>query len=1040
MKESISNKNPSVMVVFRVLAFLSGITILLIIQLNNFRLFHYITESLSVIVGVLIFAVVWSGRDIIDNKPIVFLGIAYLFIAILDSFHVVSYKGMGILNLDGSNYTAQVWISARYIEAISILLVSIGLRKIYAKLTFHVYLALTTIILFTIFRWKIFPICYIEGTGLTIFKILSEYIIIGILFCAFIFFLYHRTKFHKKFVLMMTASIMVTIFSEFCFTLYTGVYDFVNGLGHILKVISYIFIYKAIFVKGIQNPQQFLFQRLSIKQKETMDQLRESENLYKTLLNSLPQSVFFVNRNSDYISCNISYAQSVYLEKSEIINKNVYDIHPKIVADRFRQEDLAIMDKGEMEELDDTIILGNQKIMVHSEKVPVRDVNGRIMGVLGIYWDITERKKIERELKEYRKNLEELVTERTLSLNNTNKQLNKEIVERKKVVSELKTAKVFAENLLETADVIVVILNHEAGITTFNKYAEKLTGYKKEEVIDKNWIDLFIPQRDKVGILKVFNDIFNTKPQVSQHENSILLKNDEKRMISWSNSVLRDSSGNISGFLSIGMDITERKQAEENYKKAKNEAEMANRAKSEFLANMSHDLRTPLNAILGNTQLFLRDTEMMDKYGSSIKMVHQSGLHLLSMINDILDLSKIEAGKMGSTLISIGFTDFLTEIAEVFKLRAEQKGLFFIFENNTDPSLYLKVDEKHLRQVLNNLLGNAVKFTEYGSVSLKIFCPKTSRKETGNKQEKKSITFEVRDTGIGIAKEKIESLFEPFFHTGRKKFDHAGTGLGLAICRKLIIIMGGDLLVRSTPGLGSAFWFNLELTVATDEQVLKQISKQQICGYMGRVRKILVADDIKSNRTFLKKLLFSLGFIVKEAADGEETLTAVAEFHPDLVLLDIHMPKMDGFETIKRIRQDPLFDNIIFVAMSANVKNKKDCIDAGFTGFLEKPVKYGKLYDLLCRNLNLKWTYKNEPEIQQETYPPLVTPPKEELLKLLELEKVGDIMGIEKLINKIEQDNDGYISFVKEIRQLTESYQLESFVEYINSLLDKETG
>ncbi|MCK5200111.1 MAG: PAS domain-containing protein, partial [Spirochaetales bacterium] len=450
MKEPLFLKTPVVVVAFQVLVSLSGITLLFIIQFSNFLLFHYIVETLSIIVGLLIFNVVWTGRDLIDSKPVIFLGIAYLFVAIMDSSHLISYKGMEVLNIDTSNYATQLWIIARYIEAISILLVSIGIRKIYAKLTFLVYLIVTSLILLGIFRWQIFPVCYDEGTG----------------------------------------------------------------LGHILKIISYLLIYKAIFIEGIQNPQQFLFRRLNSRQKETMSKLRKSETLYQTLLESLPQSIFFIDRDSKYISCNNSFTQWVQLEKSEIIGRDVYDIFPEIEADRYWEEDLAIMDKGEIEEFEDTITIKNKEVSVQIVKVPVRENDGSVIGLLGIFWDITERKKTETELENYRNHLEDLVVKRTLSLSNTNKLLEEE--------------------------------------------------------------------------------------------------------------------------------ISERKQMKENVIRARNEAESASRAKSEFIAHMSHDFRTPLNVILGNTQLFLRDPEIMDQYSSSVVRIHKSSLHLLSMVNDILDLINIE--------------------------------------------------------------------------------------------------------------------------------------------------------------------------------------------------------------------------------------------------------------------------------------------------------------------------------------------------------------------------------------------------------------
>ena len=346
------------------------------------------------------------------------------------------------------------------------------------------------------------------------------------------------------------------------------------------------------------------------------------------------------------------------------------------------------------------------------------------------------------------------------------------------------------------------------------------------------------------------------------------------------------------------------------------------------------------------------------------------------------------------------------------------------------------VDEKHLRQVLNNLLSNAVKFTESGAVSFRVSYSNIPQEEKNDSQGKRAINFEVRDTGIGIAEEKIESIFEPFSQEKKYGFKNEGTGLGLAISRKLVRIMGAELLAESTPGLGSSFRFELELTAGEKDKVLTKITEPQIIGYKGRSQKILIADDTQSNLDFLIDLLLSLGFIVEGVSDGTKILTTITEFYPDLVLTDIHIPKVTGFEVLREIRQEAAFDKIIFIAMSATVGHGDECIDAGFTEFLEKPIEYGILYDILCRNLNIEWIYKKPREMEQQTDDsPLIAPPKAELIKLLELEKTGNIIGIKNLITNIEKENARYIPFVREIRQFADMFQTEKIIELVNSFL-----
>src|SRR5919199_3130810 len=320
----------------------------------------------------------------------------------------------------------------------------------------------------------------------------------------------------------------------------------------------------------------------------------------------------------------------------------------------------------------------------------------------------------------------------------------------------------------------------------------------------------------------------------------------------------------------LQQEICDRKRAEEA-------AQAANRAKSEFLANMSHELRTPLNGILGYTQIFKKDKTLTEQQKNGIGIIHQCGEHLLTLINDILDLSKIEARKMELFPKDFYFSEFLECIAEICRIRAEQKGLVLIYETITPLPKVIRADEKRLRQVLINLLGNAVKFTDKGRVTFRV-----------GYQEGK-VRFQVEDTGIGIAPNQLEEIFLPFQQVGEYSRETEGTGLGLAISRQLVQMMGASLNVLSTLGKGSVFWLDLDLPEVDQGADVGKVDERPIIGFKGSKRKVLVVDDKWTNRSVLVNLLEPLGFEVVEATDGLDGLAKAPEFQPDLILMDLVM-------------------------------------------------------------------------------------------------------------------------------------------------------
>ncbi|MBW4623448.1 MAG: response regulator [Cyanosarcina radialis HA8281-LM2] len=485
---------------------------------------------------------------------------------------------------------------------------------------------------------------------------------------------------------------------------------------------------------------------------------------------------------------------------------------------------------------------------------------------------------------------------------------------------------------------------------------------------------------------------------------------------------------------------------------AKENADAANQAKSEFLANMSHELRTPLNGILGYSQILQRDRNLAFKQKVGINIIQQCGTHLLTLINDILDISKIEARKLELDESDFHFESFLNGVQEICRVRAEQKEINFEYETLSWLPRAVCTDEKRLRQVLINLIGNAIKFTEKGTVTFKVGIyqpsPPTSENPTTNSPSSRRSTatslhsfplhrvrFQVEDTGIGIESEQLEKIFLPFEQAKENLRQTEGTGLGLAISRQLVELMGSQIKVESMLGVGSKFWFDLNLEEVASWQEAPSQSQQNIVGYEGDRRKILVVDDRWENRAVLVNMLEPLGFEAIEASNGKEGLEKAQTCQPDLIITDLVMPAMDGFTMTKRLRQLEGWQNFPIVASSASVFNfnRQQSRESGCNDFLPKPVQTADLLNLLQHYLGLTWIYQ-EPESNSPAAtlePEAIVPPAAELMPLYQAAKGGYILEIEAEAHRLQQLAPQYAPFVSQISALAGNYDLEAIVELI---------
>jgi len=519
-------------------------------------------------------------------------------------------------------------------------------------------------------------------------------------------------------------------------------------------------------------------------------------------------------------------------------------------------------------------------------------------------------------------------------------------------------------------------------------------------------------------------------------------------------------------------------------KEAKIAVDIANHAKNEFLANMSHELRTPLNGILGYAQILENSKTLTEEEKHGIGIIRSCGLNLLTLINDILDISKIEAHKMELRPTDFYLPSLLQGVVEISRFKAEEKNIEFIYQPATNLPTGVTGDDKRLRQVLINLLGNAIKFTDNGEVIFKVEVIENrewvmgleeGEREKGKGKRKRIITnsqlpitssqlpitnyqlpitkirFKIQDTGVGMSPTQIDKIFLPFEQVGDSTHQTEGTGLGLAISQKIVELMGSSIQVKSKFGVGSLFEFEIEFLIPDNWTESNTItSGGRITGYSGCRKKIMIVDDSWENRSVIVNLLEPLGFTIIEAANGEEGLEKTSLYYPDLIISDLEMPIIDGWEMLRQLRQSKSFKDTIVIVSSAsifNVDQQKNQV-AGGDDFLAKPVQAAEIYRLLSKHLKLNWIYAEAQKEKVRSRQPLspgvsstkpqttgeiIVPPADDLAMLIEYAKKGQIKGIQKELEKISQMNDKYKHFVNHLNELVKTFNIKKIRQFLQN-------
>ena len=582
--------------------------------------------------------------------------------------------------------------------------------------------------------------------------------------------------------------------------------------------------------------------------------------------------------------------------------------------------------------------------------------------------------------------------------------------------------------LVSTAVDGVMIIDANGTVQEYNPACEKLFGYRSDEVIGQNVKMLMPPpyREEHDEYLHRYRATGNKR--IIGIGREVEGRRKDGTTFPMELSVGEASPGGQQVFVGIIHDITVHKSAEQSLRIAKEQAESASHAKSQFLANMSHEIRTPMNAVLGYTQLIENDPELPEKYRRPLKAIHSAGNHLISLIDDILDLSKIEAGAMELDVRDFDLDDLTEDVAEMFAMRCEQKGLLWQADVSVSERT-VHADDRKLRQILINLLGNSVKFTDRGRVGLTV------------EQSGRRYIFSVSDTGPGINQEAQQRIFEPFQQAeeGEAK---GGTGLGLAITRRHIELMGGSLSLESTPGEGSCFRFELELPPAEGDLILNYGHTGQLCRLAEPYRvRALVVDDVEDNREVLSGLLEMAGVEVTMANSGKEALQCIAEQIPDIVFMDVRMPVMDGLAAVQQLRERWPAETIVCVAITASglLRQRSFYLDAGFDDFIGKPFLFDKVCDCMVRHLNVEFEHESAAEMIPRTRPCDDAPGEIDLPNslresLLCAARINALTEIETLIVELKELGPGAQCLADELENLLARYDMDGVIALINQV------
>jgi len=707
------------------------------------------------------------------------------------------------------------------------------------------------------------------------------------------------------------------------------------------------------------------------ERKTVEERLAQEKRILEEIINSLPGIFYMNDSQTALVQWNRRFEQVTGYTAEELAGKRALDFFVQedraLVASRLEK----VFAEGQAD-VEACLLTRDGRAIPYYFTAWRIDLGGQASFV-GLGIDITDRKEAEDALHRAHDTLEQRVAERT---------------------AELAQEKQVADHIINSLPGIFYVYDDQVRLIRWNDRHRELTGYTDEELLHKHGLE-FIAKEDRELVARGLEQVFSEG--ANQAEARLLTKTGEQIPTLFTG-VLTTLAGQPV-FMGLGIDITDHKKMEtelEAYRhhleelvvqrtaelqQARDAAEAASRAKSAFLANMSHELRTPLNAILGLAQVLEHDPDLAAGQKESLDIIGRSGEHLLDLVDDVLEISCIEAGRASLNLSRFDLYRTLNRLEGMVGIRAQQRGLALLFERAEHVPRYIRSDERKLRQALLNLLANAVKFTEVGGVRLSISSQEMPP-DSVLPPAHTLLRFEVQDTGVGLAPAETEALFEPFVQGASGRNGQGGTGLGLTISREYVELMGGEISVSSPPpvpltngagvqgGPGSLFTVTLPVEIADAFELDRLLPARRPIslapGWPGAAPpRILVVDDSQENRVVLREMLERVGFAVKESADGEEAADLHTSWQPDLIWMDIRMPGVDGYEATRRIRQgvDSTLAAVPIIAVTASAfeEDRAAVLAAGCDDLVRKPFRESDVLEVTARHLGIEYLYQQLP-------------------------------------------------------------------------------
>lgn len=775
--------------------------------------------------------------------------------------------------------------------------------------------------------------------------------------------------------------------------------------------------------------------------------LRRSEELYRTLVRNLPNvSVFLLDHDLRFIVVEDGNVTRPFSLKHQLEGKLLHETVPPGRSDDLAYFYRAALD-GQM--MTRETMLDNKTFL--TRYVPIPNESGKIIASMAVSEDITERQRAKVALQKANQSLQARVDE-LIMLN----QITQTMVTLTDLRAILSTMAEQLTALLDARSTFVSLLDRTGTALTIAAFHHNMPKieYQEELTVEISYVpalqyvidtreSLVIPYQRMEEMLAPFSGLIEAQQLKSILIAPILMRgapigtvsittDDSTRQFSPDDTRLAETvAGQAAG-------VIEQARLLETARQAQAVAEAASQAKSQFLAAMSHELRTPLNGILGYTQLLKRDTQLTQHHIETLGTIEESGQHLLALINDVLDLAKIEAGRLALVEEATHLPLFLHPISDMIRLWAQRKKIAFrtIWAlDPTDPTTCnpVRVDSRRLRQVLINLLGNAVKFTDQGGVTLTVGpVPSSQQRTFPPAPDIQYIRFQVADTGIGIASADLNILFQPFQQVGDIQRQAQGTGLGLAICLELLNLMGSTLHVHSTLGEGSVFWFDLALPIL-QEASLQEAPHQDDSPVIPPSSAVFVIKANSNGSSHVRDLLISLGYTVQETSLGQNEIVQIRRMRPDSIIVELATPPTHELDLVQTIRHTPDLMHLPIIAISADgsAEQRQTCHDAGCQAFLPTPINVALLLEMLrCYRVTTWSTTDTSSDNEAENLPLL---PTETLAILQEMALLGDIRGIRQHAEHLLTLEEPFTPIAHEIATLAKAFQLDSIRDILHT-------